>query len=188
MHFDTYPELETERLYLRKMTLEDAPELFKILSDPLVVKDMGEAPFTNVEQAEGVIHFMNDLFENNQAFRLGIIRKEDNKLIGTCGYNAWEVNRGSRGEIAYDLGSEYWRKGYASETIKALLDFGFYTMGLHRIEAFINLDALPSMGILTKMGFKEDGILRGYAFFHGEFQDQRCYSLLKNRGKVKWKI
>jgi ribosomal-protein-alanine N-acetyltransferase len=64
---------------------------------------MGEAPFTNVEQAEGVIHFMNDLFENNQAFRLGIIRKEDNKLIGTCGYNSWEVNRGSRGEIAYDL-------------------------------------------------------------------------------------
>ncbi|WP_338001011.1 GNAT family N-acetyltransferase [Neobacillus terrae] len=74
--------------------------------------------------------------------------------MGTCGYNSWEVYRGSRGEIAFDLGSEYWRKGYPSETIKALLNFRFHTMGLPRVEAFTNLIALPPWVFSLNSGLK----------------------------------
>ncbi|WML49938.1 GNAT family protein [Neobacillus sp. PS3-34] len=185
MKFENFPMLETNRLILRKMNLDDASSVFQNLSNPLVTKDMGESPFTSIEQAENLITFMNNLYEENIAFRWGIIRKEDNVLIGTCGYNGWETMRGSRGEIAYDLGVDYWRQGYMVEAMHEMIDFGFNTMGLHRIEAFTNLDATPSMSILKKMGFNEDGVLRGYAFFNGEYWDQRCFSLLKNEWFTK---
>lgn len=177
--FNEFPTIETERLKLRPMSVNDSVSLFNILSDRDVTKDMGVDPFVKVEQAQGLINFMNDLFERNVAFRCGVVRKEDDALIGTCGYNGWETNRGSRGEIAYDLGKPYWRKGYATEVVNALIKFGFETMGLYRIEAFTNLDAVPSANLLHKLGFREEGVLRGYTSFHGEFWDQRCFSLIK---------
>ncbi|MED4581231.1 GNAT family protein [Brevibacillus choshinensis] len=179
MKFETFPIIETERFLLRQMTKADAPAVFSIFSDPDVTKDMGEAPFTQVKQAELLIEFMNGLFDEDRAIRWGIILKEENTLIGTCGYNGWETNRGSRGEIAYDLGKPHWRKGYMTEVIQSLITFGFESMGLYRIEAFTNVDATPSMQLLKKNGFQEDGILRGYACFHGEYVDQRCFSLLQ---------
>lgn len=66
-----------------------------------------------------------------------------------------------------------------TEVLKRVIAFGFETMGLYRIEAFTNLDAAPSIKLLKKLGFNEDGILRGYSSFHGEYVDQRCYSQLK---------
>ncbi len=179
MKFETFPVLETERFLLRQMTLEDSPAVFEIFSDPDVTKDMGEAPFEHVAQAEDVIRFMNSLYEQNQAIRWGIIKKEDSTLVGTCGYNGWETNRGSRGEIAYDLAKKHWRQGYMSEILKKVITYGFETMGLNRIEAFTYLDAAPSIRLLQKMGFQEEGILRGYAYSQGKYLDNRCFSLLK---------
>jgi ribosomal-protein-alanine N-acetyltransferase len=179
MKFEEFPVIETERFLLRQMTLEDAQAVFEILSDAEVTKDMGEDPFSSIEQAKGLINFMNDLYNRNIAFRCGIIKKDDDSLIGTCGFNGWEIHRGSRGEIGYDLGKPYWRQGYMTEILRSLITFGFETMGLYRIEAFTNLDATPSIKLLGKLGFQEDGILRGYAYFHEEYWDQRCFSILK---------
>ena len=66
-----------------------------------------------------------------------------------------------------------------SEVLKRVVPFGFKEMGFYRIEAFTNLDALPSMRLLHSLGFREDGILRGYSRFHGQYVDQRCFSLLQ---------
>ncbi|MDP4163928.1 MAG: GNAT family protein [Bacillota bacterium] len=183
--FETIPTIETERFLLRPMTLEDAPSVFKNLSDPEVTKDMGVSPFTSVRDAEELIQFMNKLFDQNVAFRLGVVRKSDGVLVGTCGYNAWETNRGSRVEIAYDLGKPYWRKGYMTEIVESLIKFSFEVASFNRIEAFTNLDAIPSMNLLLKCGFQQDGILRGYASSRDHFIDQRCFSLLRDEWEVK---
>ncbi|WP_284638112.1 GNAT family N-acetyltransferase [Paenibacillus silviterrae] len=180
MNFETFPTVETERFILRQLTTEDAPAVLKLFSDAAVTKDMGIDPFTSITEAVGLILFMNELFKENKAFRWGICNKADQTLIGTCGFNGWETQRGARGEIAYDLGREYWRQGYMTEVLKEAISFGFNMMGLHRIEAFTNLDATPSLNLLIKLGFKEEGVLRGYSTIHGEYADQRCFSLLKN--------
>jgi ribosomal-protein-alanine N-acetyltransferase len=180
MKFEKFPILITKRFTLRQMTIEDAPAVFNIFSDADVTKDMGEDPFKSIEQAEDLIEFMNNLFNKNKAIRWGIISKEDNTLIGTCGYNGWEIHRGSRGEIAYDLSKKHWRKGYMTEIVECLITFGFETMGLYRIEAFTNVDAIPSINLLKKIGFNEDGVLRGYSSSNGVYVDNRCFSMLKN--------
>lgn len=166
--FSNFPELETEQFILRQMRMEDAPAVFKIFSDAEVTKDMGIEPFVSTQQAKELIQFMNELFNQDVAIRWGIVRKSDNMLMGTCGFNAWEVRRGSRGEVGYDLGKDYWRQGYMTEVLKAVITFGFEEMGLHRIEAYTNLDATPSMNLLVKLGFQKEGVLRGFAFFHRE--------------------
>jgi [ribosomal protein S5]-alanine N-acetyltransferase len=177
--FSEIPILNTGRFLLRPMDLQDAKAVYENLSDKDVVKDMGVNPFKSVKEAEELITFMNDLFEKNAAFRWGIIRISDNKLIGTCGYNGWETNRGSRVEIAYDLGKPYWRKGFMTEILESIIKFTFEEVGFNRIEAFTNLDATPSMNLLMKIGFVQDGVLRGYAAFEDDYIDQRCFSLLK---------
>ncbi|GFN30810.1 N-acetyltransferase [Paenibacillus curdlanolyticus] len=174
------PQLETQRLCLRRMTQEDAPALFAIFSDAQVTKDMGITPFDRVAQAEEVIRFMNELFLRGLAVRWAIVRKADDVVLGTCGFNGWELQRGARGEIGYDLGRPYWRAGYMTEALTAMISFGFERLGLHRIEAYTNLGAEPSMKLLEKLGFRQEGILRGFAHFHGGYWDQRCYSLLKH--------
>lgn len=111
---------------------------------------------------------MNNLFEQNIALRWGVIRKEDQQLVGASGFNAWDTNRGSRVEIAYDLGKAYWKKGYMSEILEFLIQFSFEAVGFHHVEALTNLDATPSMNLLMKLGFKEDGILRGTRHTSGD--------------------
>ncbi|WP_309123136.1 GNAT family protein [Paenibacillus sp.] len=180
MDLSVFPELETERLRLRKMTVADAEAVFALFSDAEVTKDMGIAPFSNVRQAVALIEFMNDLFLERKAFRWGIEKKDDHVIIGTCGFNGWEMNRGARGEIAYDLGKPYWRRGLMTEALQSVIPFGFESMGFYRIEAFTNVDAFPSMKLLHRLGFREDGRLRGYALSHGNFADQRCFSLLRD--------
>lgn len=183
--FNEIPIVNTEHFLLRPMSLEDAEAVFDILSDENVTKDMGVTPFKSVKEAEDLILFMNGLFQKNAAFRWGIVRKSDNKLIGTCGYNGWETNRGSRVEIAYDLGKTYWRKGYMTEILNGIIHFTFTEVGFNRIEAFTNLDATPSMNLLLKMGFTQDGILREYASFEDHYIDQRVFSLIKKDWQEK---
>ncbi|HZG76230.1 MAG TPA: GNAT family protein [Paenibacillus sp.] len=180
MELNSFPILETERFLLRKMDVADAPAVFDVFSDAAVTKDIGIEPFSDVTQAEQLIRFMNDLYEEKKAFRWGIIKKDEDTLIGTCGFNGWDLNRGARGEIAYDLNQRYWRRGYMTEVIDRVIRFGFETAGLYRIEAFTNIDAKPSIRFLQRMGFTEEGVLRGYSLIHGQYADQRCFSLLKN--------
>ncbi|MCP8969975.1 GNAT family N-acetyltransferase [Ectobacillus ponti] len=177
--FQAIPRLETERFLLRGMESDDAPAVLANLSDPDVTRDMGVQAFASIEEAEGLIRFMNDLFAKGIAFRWGIVRKEDNQLVGTCGYNGWETNRGSRVEIAYDLGKPYWRKGYMTEIMEALLAYSFEEAAFYRVEAFTNPDAVPSMKLLESVGFQKDGVLRGYASAGDGYIDQCCFSLLR---------
>lgn len=188
--------METERFVLRQMTLEDAPTVFEIFSDGDVTKDMGEDPFTSIQQAEGLITFMNNLFHQNKAFRWGIILKENNTLVGTCGYNGWETHRGSRGEIGYDLGKKYWRQGYMTEVLKSVIAFGFETMEFNRIEAFTNLDAEPSMLllkslVLTRMvfyvdmlPFMENTLINAVTLYYNENGCHDFKAKLQYRGKA----
>ena len=118
-----FPKLSTERLILRKMAKKDAETLFKFWSDDEVTKYMNMNSFANIEQATYMINFLNNLFKNKEGIRWAIIRKEDNTLIGTCGFNTW-IKRSSRGEIGYELGQEYWGKGYTTEALKEVIRFG----------------------------------------------------------------
>jgi len=173
-----FPEIQTERLILREIMLEDAQTLFKYWSDIEVTKYLNIDPFINMGQAVNMIRLLKSLFPRREGIRWVIVRKKDDLVIGTCGFNSW-IKKSSRGEIGYELGREFWKKGYATEALAEIIKFGFERMNLNRIEAFTVPEALQSINVLQKFGFEKEGLLREYGHWNGHYWDENIYSLLK---------
>jgi len=187
-----FPKLETERLVLRNVTLDDAEAIFAHFADEEVTRFLEIPRLESVEQAENVIMFMLGLFERREGIRWAISLKESDQLIGSCGFDRVTKLRGSRGEIKYDLMRDYWGHGIMAEALAEVIRFGFDIMKLNRIEALVVSDAARSMSLLCKMGFQNEGTLRGYTYWKGQFWDEVSFSLLKNdweqmqKGSFKW--
>ncbi|GAA0134608.1 GNAT family protein [Paenibacillus sp. YSY-4.3] len=173
------PVIESERLRLRRMERSDAERMFLFWSDPEVVKYMNIPPFASVEDTLEMIQLLNGLSESEDTLRWGIELKEEGQLIGSCGFNVWELSGAYRGEIGYDLGSEYWGFGYMSEAMRMLLPYGYQTIGLNRIEALVDPRNAASRRLLQAFGFAEEGLLRQYQKTEEGFVDLLMFSLLR---------
>ncbi|WP_334074717.1 MULTISPECIES: GNAT family protein [Paenibacillus] len=173
------PVLESERLRLRRMEREDSPALHKFWSDPEVVRYMNIPPFASIEDTYQMIQLLNGLAESEDAMRWAIELKEDGRVIGSCGFNSWELAGAYRGEIGYDLGKEYWGSGYMSETLRTVIRYGYETMGLNRIEGLVDPRNEASRKLLGALGFQEEGLLREYQKTEEGFVDLIMFSLLE---------
>ncbi|MED4906740.1 GNAT family N-acetyltransferase [Brevibacillus centrosporus] len=170
-------DMQSERLLLRPMQLNDAPVLFEFWSDPMVTKHMN-ASFTDVSQAQQMIEMFQGLFKENKAIRWTIFLKHSNEIIGSCGFNYLDYEN-ERAEIGYDLGYPYWGKGYAPEAIRTLIRFGFESLHLNRVEAKVEPENLNSIKVLRKLRFVEEGKLRQYEKSKEEFVDLIMFSILR---------
>lgn len=173
-----FPPLNTKRLLLREIELSDTKTLFNYWSDIEVTRYLNIDPFINMGQALNMMRLLKSLFIRKEGIRWVIVRKKDNAVIGTCGFNSW-IKKSSRGEIGYELGREYWGNGYATEALAEIIKYGFNIMELNRIEAFAVPEAVRSINILKKFGFKKEGTLREYGHWNGQYWDENIYSLLK---------
>ncbi len=89
---------------------------------------------------------------------MGITRKGENMVIGTCGFYSFDEGF-HRAETGYELHPAYWQPGIMSEALRAILSFAFATMGLHRIEAVVDEGNERSQRLLRKLGFTHEGTL-----------------------------
>ncbi|HEY7588854.1 MAG TPA: GNAT family protein [Thermoplasmata archaeon] len=173
-----FPSLETERLLLRGITLEDAPFWFEHFSDPEIVELTAyEAPRDLPAAREEVLQFCVRPFEEGRGLRWGILMKSQPGLIGTLGYHQW-AHEGRRARVGYDLRKAFRRQGIMTEALSAVLGYGFGAMGLNRVEACTDPRNTASIHLLDKIGFHLDGVLRENTLFRGRFLDDLCFSLL----------
>ncbi|KPU57426.1 acetyltransferase family protein [Bacillus wiedmannii] len=140
-------ELQAQRLHLRQMKESDSLSMLKIWSNRDVTKFMNISNFTDKNQAKDMIHFLNELAQNNKALRFTIIEKESHQIIGSCGYNFLDFEN-SKTEIGYDISKTFLGKGYAPEAISALLDYAFTHLKLNRVEAKVEPKNVNSIKVL----------------------------------------
>jgi len=172
-----FPPLETERLVLRQLTLEDADFVFQHFSDPAVNQYlMDEPPVKEIEQAQEIINFYLEPAGKNYN-RWGLVRKSDHQMIGTCGYHKWD-KRYFRAEIGYDLSPGFWGKGYMREALCAVFHHGFEHMGLNRVDALVFVENERSIHLLQQLGFKQEGYLRDYFYQDEKFYDHYLLAIL----------
>lgn len=174
--FNNFPTIETENLILRETKLADAQDVFQIFANDEVTKYHDLETATHLEQAQFLIEKRAERFQNTQGIRWGIARKEDNIIIGSCGYgikNRFQV------EIGYELAREHWRKGIMTEALGAIIKWGFQQLDINRIEAMVLVDNIASIRLLKNLGFVEEGLLRDYGFWKGQFHDLKLFSLLR---------
>jgi RimJ/RimL family protein N-acetyltransferase len=89
-----------------------------------------------------------------------------------------------RAELGYALGREHWGKGYMQEALRALLDYSFNELNLHRLEADVDPRNASSIRTLEKLGFRQEGYLRERWLVGGGIQDSLFYGLLRSEWRA----
>jgi [ribosomal protein S5]-alanine N-acetyltransferase len=173
---NAFPVLATERLILREIISEDAPEVFEIFSDPKVMLYYDIEALTEPKQALEVIARFTDRHHKKLGIRWGITLKQSGKVLGTCGL-IWKPHNHSA-VLGYDLAAEFWGKGIMTEALKPVLTHAF-DHEVNRVEAMTHSPNTASQKVLTRLGFQAEGILRDYFYFKGKFFDLKCFSLLR---------
>ena len=182
--FERFPQIETPRLLLRELRREDAEAVFRLFSDPAVMRYHDMDVFTSGEQAQALIERQRQRFEQKERFRWGLALKEPDTIIGTGGYVAWN-RMWYHAELGYNLASPYWGQGLMTEALRAMISFGFERMGLHRIEAEVMPENEASLRLLRKLGFVAEGVLRERSFWKRAFHDLVMLALCDCTGELR---
>ncbi len=139
---------------------------------------MGLDPFTSLEDALEEIAWYDSILEEGTGVRWGITLTGQNEVIGSCGFLNVSAKH-QRAEIGFELSSDYWGRGIAGEALRAVVRHGFAQLGFHRIEALVEPANTASQQLLERVGFTREGLLRGYEFTQGKYDDLYMYSLLE---------
>lgn len=176
--FLPFKNLESERLILRQIKNTDVSEVFKLRSNPEVMKYIPRPLVTSNEEALNHIKMIQDKIDTNEGINWAVTLKGNNQLIGIVGHYRikWEH---FRSEIGYMLLPEYSGKGIISEIVAILIDYGFNKMKMHSLEAIIDPENHASARVLEKNGFVKEAHLKENEFYNGEFIDTVIYSLIK---------
>lgn len=175
--FTPFPVLTTERLILRQVVPADAPALFAVKGDRAITRAYAQPPHPSAEITRSWIERLGQSFQRREALFWGLAMIDGGPLIGTGGF--WNIDAGSAfAELGYELGRDFQGQGLMSEAVRAMLDYGFGRMGLHRVEALPLEENSSSIRLLERLGFRQEGHLRQRIFFDGRRIDQRMYSLL----------
>ncbi|WP_019913750.1 GNAT family N-acetyltransferase [Paenibacillus sp. HW567] len=173
------PALTGQRVKLRAMAAQDAAALYAVWCHPLVVPWLDAPPLASPEEAEELIRLLEQMSAVEESLRWSIAGPEG-EVIGSCGYNNWQLQGAYRGEIGCELLPAYWGRGYMREALALVLAFGFGTMGLNRIEGLCHPDNTRAGGLFRGLGFQREGLLREYRHTAAGFQDVDLYALLRS--------
>jgi ribosomal-protein-alanine N-acetyltransferase len=179
INFTPFPNLETERLYLRRIVNEDVYEIFSLRSDKETMKYVPRPLAKTLEDAMEHIALINSKIESNEGVNWAITIKNEPKLIGIIGHFRIKPED-YRAEIGYMLLPEYHGKGIITEAIKEVVKYGFQVMKLHSIEAIIDPENLASEKVLQKNGFVKEAHFKENEYYDGRFLDTIIYSILDN--------
>tara|TARA_R110001592_G_scaffold164460_3_gene398620 strand:- start:3228 stop:3755 length:528 start_codon:yes stop_codon:yes gene_type:complete len=151
-NFTPFPVLETERLTLRVLNLDDAKAIFGLRTNKEVNEFIDRKTPNNLSEARAFIDRISNLTLNNKGIFWVIESKSNHQLIGTIGLRNFEDEE-EYAEIGYELDPIYQQKGFMSEAFEAILEFGFQEMELKTIEAFTHKNNSDSISLLEKQDF-----------------------------------
>ncbi len=154
INFSPFPNINTDRLHLRRMTQEDANEIYFFRSDEEVTRYTAFTKANNVDDAKIFIEKIENAIDSNESIFWAISLKNETRLIGTiC---LWNINvEKQTSEIGYMLHPDYQGKGIMQEAIINVIDYGFNNMQCKIIEAGVDPENIASIKVLEKNGFRE---------------------------------
>jgi len=168
------PVIETERLLLRPYTEDDIPELVPLVGarEVAAVTLRIAHPYTEQHAKDFIAKTRTD-----NGIRVAIILASTGRMCGGVGLKPETAHQ--RAELGYWIGVPYWGSGYATEAAKAMVQYGFETLSLHRIAATHAKQNAASGRILMKLGMRHEGCLRQHICKWDEFVDLECYGILR---------
>ncbi|HEX9059090.1 MAG TPA: GNAT family N-acetyltransferase [Clostridia bacterium] len=179
--FSSFPVIETERLILRNIKPEDEKRIFMHFSDADVIRYLDVRHMKDMTEASEFINKSIKAFNNQEMIQWAVTLKGDDTFIGRCYCHEFFMK--SRSLMGYDLSRNYWGMGIGKEVVKAVMKFCFHEMGLHRLQALVYPQNIPSINLLQKLEFVNEGLLREFDYHFGEknFKDVYMFACLKSQ-------
>ena len=176
------PVLHASRLELRPITLWDAEDMYDYAKQQLTTKYLLWHPHKDIFETREHISHMKDGYQKGNCYDFALALKENGKMIGTCGF-VYVDQENKKAEVGYVLHPAHWNKGLGTEALRAVIDFGFNSLDLRRIEARYMVENIASATVMKKAGMSFEGILRKALFVKGKHRDIGIYSILKEEHK-----
>lgn len=174
--FEKLPVIETKRLILREITLNDTFDMYEYASLPSFGPMAGWEPHRSILDTKSRIKMMIDKKKYGQLGTFAVILKEEDKMIGTIELHTYI--RGFKAELGYSINPKYQAKGYATEAAIEAIVWGFEYLGLSRIECTTYTHNFSSQKVCEKLQFEYEGIRKkGYQLYDGSLHDLKCYGL-----------
>ena len=176
--------IETERLILRELQIGDLQAWFEMDSDPAVNKYLGNQPVKNIEHIEKAFQSIQQQYVENGIGRWAVIEKSSSNFVGWSGikFMRQTVNRTTDfHEVGYRFLQKYWGKGYATESAKSAVRYGFEEMKLQEIYGITSIENSNSKKVLEKCGLK---LIE--TFVWAEFNNMECNWL--KIAKEEWEM
>jgi RimJ/RimL family protein N-acetyltransferase len=169
--------LETERLSLAPLTVEDAPLVYPFMSDAEAMAHCDRAAIEDPDEVAAVVAAQVAEMEDRRAMYWTIRLTKSGRFLGYCELLDLDW-RHYRGELGFILAREGWSKDHAIEAAGALLAYCASTLGLKRMTARTHVGDIQAERVMQALGFAEEGYLKGHVDRDGERRDCRIYGLL----------
>jgi RimJ/RimL family protein N-acetyltransferase len=173
------PILRTERLVLRPFQIADAPRVRALAGERAVADTTTNIPHPYLNgMAERWIGTHAPLWREGRSVVFAVTLTHEKLLIGAIGLTLNPVH--DRAELGYWIGQPFWGRGYCTEAARAVLDYAFRTLDLHRIHA-THFTRNPASGrIMEKLGMRREGVLRRHIRKWDDFEDVVVYGILRD--------
>jgi ribosomal-protein-alanine N-acetyltransferase len=170
-------KLETERLILREMTMEDAAYILQLDSNEIVAKAIQLTnPPASLEDGRNVVESIMKQYKENGIGRWMVFLKDSNEFLGLAGLKIEHDVNGHETfvDLGYRIFPKYWGKGYMSEAAKAVVKYGFEQMNYDKICGYIIKGTIASQRVLENAGLKYKE-----SFPYGGAEDDDWFELTK---------
>ncbi|MHB1152324.1 MAG: GNAT family N-acetyltransferase [Eubacteriales bacterium] len=175
--FSKIPVIETARLKLRCLSQSDFRDMYRYACREDVTRYLLWDPHNSPEYTSRYLNQLQIQYSAGEFFDWGIEYKADGIMIGTCGFTSFDIEN-NRAEIGYVINPDYWGMGIATEAVSAILDYGFRTLSLNRIEARYMVGNDRSRRVMEKCGMRFEGVLRSLLYVKGCYHDIGICSIL----------
>ncbi len=173
--FSKFPTMATDRLVLGPHEAADAPEAFRFYSSEQSLRFVPRDFFCDPQEGVEKVLGFAEAFEEHSAIWWTFRVRVTGEFVGYGGL--FDIStEDHNAEVGYGIHPEYWGKGFASEAVRSIVDFGFEKLRLHRIFGLIDPDNGASMRVLEKLGFQKEGVLRDNAFARERYWDHCLYA------------
>ncbi len=171
-------KLETERLIIRPIKLDDKSEIFEYRCDKETNKYQGWIP----EKMEDVETFIGNtakkINEPDSWFQLVVIERQSQKIIGDVGIHFFD-HKIKQVEIGCTLNKDFHNKGYATESLKRVIDYLFNDFHMHRIFTSIHPLNINSIRLVERIGFRKEAHYVESLFSNGKWVDDLIYAMIE---------
>ena len=174
-----FPTIKTERLLLRQFVQSDIENVFKGLSNPDIIKYYGVS-YQTVEETKAQMNFFADLEKEETGIWWAICSLDNQIFYGAGGLNNLNKEH-KKAEIGFWLLVNFWGKGIMTEAMPLLCDYGFNTLGIHRIEGIVETENTNCKKALAKLNFDHEGTMRECEIKDGKFISLDIYAKLNSK-------